>query len=206
MTPRRATRGDRRDRDSGPVSGRRRGGAQRSQRRRGQAVVEFALILPVFLLITLGVVDLARIFSAYISLTNGVREAGIYASFTTTSTANSDNWCTGAALTPQDVRCPTKFYNGSTITGGTPAINKKDNPDNLAFRIALEAAGLDTANITFYAPSCDAVTNAYTCSTTSLNVSVRASYEMSLLTPVIGAIIGSPLTMSASETARILRP
>jgi Flp pilus assembly protein TadG len=43
-------------------------------------VVELALMLPVLLLITVGMIDLSRGFSAWIALSNGVREAALYAS------------------------------------------------------------------------------------------------------------------------------
>jgi len=45
----------------------------------GQALVEFALILPVLLMLTLGVVDFSRIFFAQIALANAVREGALYA-------------------------------------------------------------------------------------------------------------------------------
>lgn len=41
----------------------------------GQAVVEFALTLPVLLLLLIGLVDMGRGFQAYASLGNAVREA-----------------------------------------------------------------------------------------------------------------------------------
>jgi Flp pilus assembly protein TadG len=47
---------------------------------RGQSLVEFALLLPVLLVLTLGVVDLTRIFADWISLIGGVREAALWAS------------------------------------------------------------------------------------------------------------------------------
>jgi Flp pilus assembly protein TadG len=46
----------------------------------GQAIAEFALLLPAFLALTLGVVDGARLFGAYVPLTNAVREGALYAS------------------------------------------------------------------------------------------------------------------------------
>jgi Flp pilus assembly protein TadG len=46
----------------------------------GQAIAEFALLLPVFLAVTVGIVDGARLFGAYIPLTNAVREGALYAS------------------------------------------------------------------------------------------------------------------------------
>ena len=55
--------------------------------------MEFALILPVFLLLTLGVVDMARVFTSYIALTNGVANAAIYAGQGT----NYLKWCSGSS-------------------------------------------------------------------------------------------------------------
>ena len=49
---------------------------RRPGRTKGQSMVEFALVLPIFLLIVLGLVDLGRAVFAYTSITNAVREAG----------------------------------------------------------------------------------------------------------------------------------
>ncbi len=43
-------------------------------RARGQSMVEFALVLPVFLFMTVGVIDLGRTFYFHNQLVNGVRE------------------------------------------------------------------------------------------------------------------------------------
>ena len=58
--------------------------ARRSARRlrrseRGAAMVEFAIVLPLFLLITWGVIDFGRLFFTSNSLANAVREGGRYA-------------------------------------------------------------------------------------------------------------------------------
>jgi len=54
-----------------------------SQKRRnrpaGQALVEFALIIPVLLFIIIGIIDLGRAFHAYIAITNASREGARYA-------------------------------------------------------------------------------------------------------------------------------
>jgi Flp pilus assembly protein TadG len=47
---------------------------------RGQSLVELALVLPILLLITLGVVDLTRVFGDWVALNNGVREGALWAS------------------------------------------------------------------------------------------------------------------------------
>lgn len=46
---------------------------------RGAAMVEFAIVLPVFLLIAWGVIDFGRLFFTSNSLANAVREGGRYA-------------------------------------------------------------------------------------------------------------------------------
>ena len=45
-----------------------------SRRHGGQALVEFALIVPVFMLIVLGILDFSRIFSTYEGTANAARE------------------------------------------------------------------------------------------------------------------------------------
>jgi Flp pilus assembly protein TadG len=43
-------------------------------RQRGQSLVEFALVVPLFLLLMLGVIDFSRLLFTYVSVTNGARE------------------------------------------------------------------------------------------------------------------------------------
>jgi Flp pilus assembly protein TadG len=49
--------------------------------KRGQSLAEFALILPVLVLLMLGAIDFGRVFFAYISVTNAARNGADYASF-----------------------------------------------------------------------------------------------------------------------------
>jgi Flp pilus assembly protein TadG len=46
----------------------------RARRRRGQALVEFALVIPIFLLVLVAIFDLGRAVFAYNTLTNAARE------------------------------------------------------------------------------------------------------------------------------------
>lgn len=48
-------------------------------RTRGQALVEFALILPIMMFLLLIAVDVGRMFATYISVSNGAREGALYA-------------------------------------------------------------------------------------------------------------------------------
>ena len=57
----------------------------RSQR--GQSLVEFGLILPVLLILTLGAIDFGRVYFTYVSVTNAARNGADYAA------ANCDPAC-----------------------------------------------------------------------------------------------------------------
>lgn len=54
--------------------------ASRGRERKGQALVEFALVLPLLLLIVFGVLDLGRAFYVSVVLANAAREGARYAS------------------------------------------------------------------------------------------------------------------------------
>jgi Flp pilus assembly protein TadG len=149
-------------------------------------MVEFALILPVFLMLTLGVVDGARIFSAYISLTNASREGALYASADT----NYLNWCTGTPT--NEVACPT----------GATGSNQTTDPDNIAYRITAEmqgVPGVNFANVTLSPPTCDTTP----CSASSTKISVTVTYSMTLFMPLVGALLGSPVRMTSTTWATI---
>jgi Flp pilus assembly protein TadG len=155
-------------------------GRQKREKSRGQTLVEFALILPVFLVLTLGVVDGARVFSAYIAITNGAREGALFAAQST----NYNKWCS----TTSTVACP------ASSTGYQAA-----DPDNIAYRIQQETSGLTQGNITLSAPTCDTTP----CSSSSTKVTVTVQYSMSLLVPLVSTLMGSPVRMTAATTAVI---
>ena len=48
---------------------------------RGQALVEFALVLPIFILLLVAIFDLGRAVFAYNTLTNAAREGAVYRIF-----------------------------------------------------------------------------------------------------------------------------
>ena len=159
---------------------------------RGQALAEFALILPVFMLLTLGVLDGARVFTAQVALTNAAREAAIFAS----ESLGYLKWCrdaSGGGSSPS-VPCP----------AGTTSVRYTEDPTNIAARVRGEITGLNPALVTVLPPLCDGATCSE-ASSSAVNVRIRLSYPMPLLTPVLGAIWGSPVTITAETTARIFR-
>jgi Flp pilus assembly protein TadG len=58
---------------------------------RGQTMVEFAIVLPIFLMLLLGIAQLGIAFNNYVTLTDGVRAGARYgAVLRTVGTRNSD--------------------------------------------------------------------------------------------------------------------
>jgi Flp pilus assembly protein TadG len=145
--------------------------------------VEFALIFPVFLLLTVGVVDMARIFSSYISIVDGVREAALYAADGLT---HNVQWC--AAPAAGTIPCPT----------GATAANKRLDPDNIAFRI--KSAGITAAQVTMDKPVC-----APDPCVAGGTVKIAASYRVMVLTPILSTILGGTIDMSVATTATVIQ-
>ncbi|RMG84305.1 MAG: hypothetical protein D6712_11505, partial [Chloroflexi bacterium] len=64
-------------------------GNPQTRRRKGQALAEFALTLPILLLLLFGIIEFGRIFQAWVSLQNAARAAARYA---TTGEVNEDRF------------------------------------------------------------------------------------------------------------------
>lgn len=102
---------------------------------RGQGLVEFALILPLLLVVLFGVFDLGRIYFSTITLTSAAREGARYltvypgdvnSSSPYTNTVNiaiQEAWNSGILLTSKevDVFC-TNSVDDNECVGGQPAI------------------------------------------------------------------------------------
>jgi Flp pilus assembly protein TadG len=92
-------------------------------RRPGQAAVELALILPFFLLIVMGVLDLGRVFYTYEALANGTREAVRQCVLTKNMTSSQLGTAatneTGGAITitaTASPGCTSSLVSGSSVT------------------------------------------------------------------------------------------
>jgi TadE-like protein len=165
--------------------------ASRPERAQGQALVEFALILSVTLLLTVGILDVARLFAAQISLTNGVREAALYA-----GEGAYTRWC-APPPSPGSIPCPTD-------PDFDPVVNTAADPQNVAFHIRGEAAVMDVTQIVMSKPVCDNAPGT-ACSSDSTYVRITATYPFRPLTPIISVILGDPIQLGASTSARVQR-
>jgi hypothetical protein len=160
---------------------------------RGQSLAEFALVLPIFLALTLFVIDGARVFMAQISLTNGVREATMFA-----LAGHYGEWCRDPSESGEaTVSCP----------AGAGSANYQPDPGNLAYRLAGETQGLDNSRITLLPPLCGLGPGAPTQScpdvVAPVYVTIRATYRFDPITPGLSQLWGSTILLQSSATARV---
>jgi Flp pilus assembly protein TadG len=178
----------------------RRSGARRLSR--GQAFVEFAIILPVFLMLTLGVVDMARVFTTYISLTNAVREGALFLSQGVNTVAQ---WCDSSAPVAE-IQCTDLHPTTSSIGSGNP----NSDPENMAYHVYVETIlnGLPKSNLVLNRPVCASASDfstIVTCDSSARFVKLSASYTVTLVTPVLSGIFGNGVTVSAQTIAQVIQ-
>jgi Flp pilus assembly protein TadG len=118
------------------------------ERKRGQALVEFALSISVFMVLVLATFDLARAYVAYTVVSNAAREAARYG-----AVHSSDaSWQTQATQAGLDV-----------------------------------AVGVDTSALQ--------LTPATQVRGSLTYINVTGSYRFQSLTPMVGALLGNPITI-----------
>jgi Flp pilus assembly protein TadG len=141
-----------------------------ANRRRGQALPEFALILPVLMLIFLSIVQIVFIFAAQIGITNAVREAARLAAVTTPTTTAAQAFGVGSngsgvysALTNGTTgflkRNVFAYSTGALVTSGSPITE-------VCYTSFIDSAGKP-----------------------AVKVRVEAYYRHPLFIPLIGAIL-----------------
>jgi len=141
------------------------------RRTRGQALVEFALILPLLLILLMAVIDVGRLVFAYNSVSNAAREAGRTAIVNQTAVTIREKAAQQAAM----LGLPTTDPGGCPADGGPTTAN---SGTCFAF---LNGAG--TAPCATPAVGCTAV------------VSVKWRYQT--LIPLVGDLVG-PVAVSAT--------
>ncbi len=86
--------------------------SRRRDRSRGQALVEFAIILPIFLLVLMGILDLGRAVYYSSTLSNAAREGARLGIVDQTCTHITDR-ASGAATGMSNVNVEVEWVNGS---------------------------------------------------------------------------------------------
>jgi Flp pilus assembly protein TadG len=154
---------------------------------RGQSLVEFALVLPLFLILIMGVVDAGRLVYMNSTLSNAAREGARTGSVEASWMTKSGGACAGAA----GQKCPAN--DAALLADITATANNMNAPfgNVAATYVRCTAAGSVPA----------AVGTNTTCSpnATGGQISVRVTQTWSALTPLIGQIIGTH-TLEGSST------
>jgi hypothetical protein len=158
-----------------------------SRRKRGQALAEMAVMVPFLVIGMMGMLDLGRAFYYQISLTNAVREAARYA---------ASPYYTG--LTPACNSIPPAASPGPNCpVPGDGAIKT---------RLAQELSGtgyvVDPNNIQIAPDQGARVSNCGISGSCQYAITITATYQFSFITPIIGDLIGNPLTLRTSAIFR----
>jgi Flp pilus assembly protein TadG len=164
---------------------------RRSRRRqRGQTLVEFALVIPVFLVLIFGLIDGSRLVFMNSTLSQAAREGARQASVEASWVGSAEGSCntTAGPICPATVDVLTTHVvsavNRMTTLGPVSSSN---------VYISCDATTAPTG--TWTGQSC-------TSRTTGGYVSVRASASFTAITPVIGQILGT-ISLSGSATMTI---
>jgi len=161
------------------------------QRRRGQTLVEFALVFPIFILLLFAVIDGGRYIFLSSALSNAAREGARLGSVEAYWTGRSDPSCgtAGGPVCPADT---TQLINHITA-----AANRQMAPFGTVQNLYLscvDAAGTPPSG-NWTSTSCGAPG-------AGGQLSVRVTYTWDALTPVISNLMGS-ITTSGSSTVFI---
>jgi hypothetical protein len=157
---------------------------------RGQALVELAVILPILLLLFLLAVDVGRVFFGWVSLNNGTRIGANEAAKnpTTWSLGVADDlYYTRMAQDLQALNCGIPDYDGDNKTNETDGMAELVQDLKAAPAPAVQPEFLDNADTADVYEVGDLV-------------SVELECEFSFVTPLVGGILGDPLTISATST------
>lgn len=165
--------------------------ASRRHDRRGQALLEFALVLPVFTVLLFGVVDAGRLLYMNSVLSQAAREGARVAAVEAYWVGSSDPSCgtAGGPVCPASVR-----GSSSLLTDVTAGANRMVAPFGQVSNVYLSCDAPGGA------PSSASWTGTTCSQRTPGNVaSVRVVLTFTPFTPVIGSIIGT-VTLSGSAT------
>lgn len=162
-----------------------------SHRDRGQTLVEFALVFPIFILLLFAVIDGGRYVFANSTVSNAAREGARLASVEASWLTSTDASC-GAAGGPV---CPAN--NGILMTDITTAANRQMAPFGSVSNVYLDCVASGGT------PPTGAWTG-NTCAAPAAGglISIRVTYTWSAITPVIGNILGT-ITTTGSSTVVI---
>jgi uncharacterized repeat protein (TIGR01451 family) len=152
------------------------GRLRRRQRSRGQSLVEFALVVPILLLIFAGAADLGRVFYTYVAVENAAKEGVLYGSrYPLCDTAST--------------LCPNP--GNAEYRARQETVNVIDTADlTVAVRCLSRVGAVVHTDLRNCAPG-----DRYEVTTTT---------DFHLITPLLGELMGGDFTLSNTATADVL--
>jgi Flp pilus assembly protein TadG len=158
---------------------------------RGQTLVEFALVFPIFILLLFGLIDVGRLIFATTAVSNAAREGARAGSVEASWIGSSDAACgaVGGPVCPADLATLRTHITAAANREMAPFGSVTDLYTNCVSSTGTPPAGSWTTT---------------TCASRSSGglLSVRVTYTWRALTPIIGDILG-PITASGSSTVTI---
>lgn len=169
-----------------PRSGRRRTGA------RGQSVVEFALVLPIMVLVLLATVDFARVYTTMMSVESAAREAADYG-----TTLGAGKWQIGAPMDGTVVEMHRRACVAASDLPdySDPGNDPTDGCTNPSFAYCMTAPDVGTCGAVDPAWGCEVPTRPQPCT-----VTVTLTHVFRLFAPlniqIAGGEFGFPSTIT----------
>jgi TadE-like protein len=147
----------------------------RRKRTRGQAMIEFALILPVLVLLLLLAIDFGRVFFGWVALNNSVRIAASEAGY------HPEGWDGGNPL----------------VMAQQQAVYREEVVQDISTINCAPSGGGAWADDDIPDPAFIDMTGTTDPYEVGDHVRVNMSCDFSFLTPLVGIVVGDPLTISA---------
>lgn len=171
-------------------------GTDRSSR--GQSLVEFALVIPIFFLMLFGLVDMGRLVHANSALSQAAREGARVA-------AVQAYWI-GAAGTdcgPGGPTCPSDeaAFRANVLTAANGLMDAVGSISDTQLHISCTTATAATPSGAWTSPP-NSCSSQNVRQSPGARVSVRVAMDFQPITPIIGQLIGT-LSLSGSVTMGI---
>ena len=171
----------------------RRHGLSRSRpHTRGQALVEFALALPVMIFVLLIAIDFGRVFFSYIEVNNAAREA-------------ANNAAAQAAYYQNGSESSQDYYN-SAVNAASQETNTQGQAGATAPIVVSSPACFTPGSPPVSISCANAPQDSQTASGIGNQVTVTVTQPFTFFTPLISNFFGSGFSLSASATAPVLNP
>lgn len=168
----------------------RRPAAKRARRRtRGQGLVEFALVLPIFLLMVFGLIDGARFVYTNSVLSQAAREGARLGSVEAGWIGSSDASCgkTGGPVCPASVTA----LRNDVLAAANRMVSPFGTITSTELFLSCDANGNAPISATWTGTTC-------TNNTPNNVVSVRVVLGFTPITPILGQLFGTSLSGSAT--------